>query len=179
MTSARPAAFTVVALGALLTACLDPAGPAAIEPPATSTTSASPAMEPASGDRGAVEDAYRAFWVVAHTLDDHPVGEWPRRLGAVTTEPLYPSLLRALVRQHESGIREYGRVRPHPMTVEVRGSVATVVDCQDASGAGEADTDTGLPRTAGESRTPIAASLRRGADGRWRVSEARQLDTTC
>jgi hypothetical protein len=36
-----------------------------------------------------------------------------------------------------------------------------------------------MPKTVGRARTPIAASLRRDADGQWRVSEAKELDSTC
>ena len=122
---------------------------------------------------------YRRFWTVAYTLDAYPPAEWSGRLSAVATEPLLPRLLSGLEAQHASGVREYGRVLPRLRTVEVRGDVATIFDCQDASGAGEAAVDTGLPKTVGDARTPIAASMRRGPDGRWRVSHAAQLDSTC
>lgn len=130
-------------------------------------------------DRDSATDAYLRFWSVAYSLDAHPVIEWRSRLAAVTTDPLLPQLLSALQAQHTSGIREYGQVRPQPVTVEVHGDLATVVDCQDASGAGEAYADSGMPKTVGRARTPIAASLRRDADGQWRVSEAKELDSTC
>jgi hypothetical protein len=147
-------------------------------PPTTPIASTSPATD-TSADRDAAADAYHRFWVVAYTLDSHPVAEWSIRLSAVAAEPLLPQLLDALKTQHASGVREYGQVQPHPVTVEVRGGVATIFDCQDASGAGEAYADSGLPKTVGQARTSIAASLRRGSDGRWRVSEAKQLDSAC
>ena len=142
------------------------------------TASTSPATDTAA-DRDAAADAYQRFWVVAYSLDAHPVAEWSERLGSVATEPLLPRLLDALKAQRASGIREYGEVRPRPVTVEVRAGVATILDCQDASGAGEAYAETGMPKTVGRPRTPIAASLRLGADGRWRVSQAKELDSTC
>lgn len=133
----------------------------------------------AAEERDNATDAYLHFWSVAYALDAYPVAEWPRRLGAVTTDPLFPRLLDALRAQHASGIREYGQVSPRLQTVEVHGDLATVLDCQDASGAGEAYADTGTPKTAGHARTPIAASLRRSPDGRWKVSTAKELDSTC
>lgn len=132
-----------------------------------------------AADRDAAADGYRRFWAVAYTLDAHPVAEWSTRLGAVATNPLLPKLLNALTAQHASGIREYGRVLPRLVTVETHGDIATIFDCQDASGAGEAYADTGLPKTVGDARTPIAASMRRGPDGHWRVSTAKQVDSSC
>ena len=143
------------------------------------TPSAAATITDLADDRDAASDGYRRFWVVAYTLDAHPVTEWSSRLGTVATEPLLPKLLDALRAQRASGIREYGRVLPRLVTVEIQGDVATIFDCQDASGAGEAQTDTGLPKTVGNARTPIAASMRRGPDGEWRVSEAKELDRSC
>ena len=85
-----------------------------------SPTPATPVPTPVAdvaANRDAVADAYRRFWVVAYTLDSRPVTEWPTRLAAVATEPLLPKLLHALKAQHASGIREYGQVRPRPVTV--------------------------------------------------------------
>lgn len=153
-------------------------GGSSISPPPTMATLI-PQVTDMAADRDAAADAYRRFWVVAYTLDSHPVGEWSGRLGSVATDPLLPRLLEALKAQHVSGIREYGQVRPRPVTVEVDGGIVTILDCQDASGAGEAYAETGMPKTVGRPRTPIAASLRLGADGRWRVSQAKELDSTC
>jgi hypothetical protein len=139
-----------------------------------------PAPVPATAsDRVAVATAYARFWATVYGLDDRPLDRWPALLAAVSTEPLLPRLLDGMRGQRQSGIREYGTVTTRPVTVAVHGAVATLLDCQDASGAGEAYLDSGLPTTVGQARTPIAAALRRGRDGRWRVSEARQLDTTC
>jgi hypothetical protein len=81
--------------------------------------------------------------------------------------------------QRAAGRRDYGVVVPHPSVVAVQGGRASVLDCQDASGSGELDLDTGLPQTVGGARMPLAGTLLRGADGRWLVSQLRHLDGSC
>ena len=172
----------------------DPASPATHRPaaPVAASTSHRPppstvdagaarptAVPPPLLDRAAVAAAYRRFWQTVYDLDNHPPHEWAGRLAAVTATPLLPRLLVGMRAQHESGVRQYGTVRTQPVTIEIHSDTATLLDCQDASGAGEARLDTGLPITVGQSRTPFAATLARGADGRWRVSDARQIDDTC
>lgn len=173
----------VVVLGVLLVGC----GPAPATAPASEPAPASSWLPPAARagppppatERAAVAAAYGRFWSTVYGLDDQPLDRWPALLAAVTADPLLPKLLKGMRAQRSSGVREYGSVVPRPVTVDVRGDVASLLDCQDASGAGEAYVDSGLPKTVGQARMPFAAALRRGADGRWRVSEARQLDGGC
>jgi hypothetical protein len=186
---AAVAVWTLVGCGG--PAASEPAvsGPAAGSLTASASRSPAPSMEdgrvPApgaastEGDHAAVAAAYQRFWSTVYDLDDQPLDQWAGMLAAVTTTPLFPRLLAGMQAQHESGIREYGTVRTHPVTIQVHGDTATLLDCQDASGAGEAHIDTGLPTTVGQSRTPFAAALRRGTDRRWRVADAQQLDDTC
>jgi hypothetical protein len=100
-------------------------------------------------------------------------------LAAVAAEPLLSRVLNGLDAQLTRGIRQYGLVKPRPRVVGLTARSASVVDCQDASGSGVLDVDTGLPRSRGADRTPVSAALVRGADGVWRVSEARYLDGPC
>jgi hypothetical protein len=127
----------------------------------------------------AVATAYRRFWVVAATLAGLPAGRWTSALSTVATEPLLTQVYDGLLAQRTAGRRDYGVVVPHPSVVVLQGGRASVLDCQDASRSGELDLDTGLPRTAGNARTPLAGTLARGSDGRWRVSQLRYLDSSC
>jgi hypothetical protein len=157
----------------------DPAGTSSTTPgrsvsgPATGTGLADPA------GRAAVLTAYRRFWRVAQHLDAHPQPQWAALLGPVAAEPLLSRLLAALRDRLRAGYRQFGDVRPRPVVVQLAADHAAVLDCQDAAAAGEIDTATGLPANTGQPRTPVAAALTRGADGRWRVSDARYLDGTC
>ena len=127
----------------------------------------------------AVVEAYRRFWTVVDGLGGQPVARWRVVLSTVAVEPLLSRLYDGYQEKYRAGVGEYGVVRPRPAVVGVRGGRASVVDCQDASMSGEIDTDTGMPRTVGRARTPVAATLVRGADGVWRLSDARYLDGSC
>ncbi len=97
----------------------------------------------------------------------------------VAAEPLLTRLIDGLQARIRAGYRQYGDVTPHVQVIEVHGGRASVLDCQDASRAGEVDIATGLPTNLGRARTPVAATLIQGSEGRWRVSDARYLDEEC
>jgi len=151
---------------------------AAASPPPTPAAAAVSSAAP-EADRAAVEAAYRRFWTVTAGMGRQPVARWRAVLSTVAVEPLLSRLYDGYQANYRAGVGEYGLVRPRPAVVGVRGGRASVVDCQDASMSGEIDTDTGLPRTVGGARTPVAATLVRGADGVWRLSDARYLDSSC
>jgi hypothetical protein len=132
-----------------------------------------------AGDRRAVTVAYRRFWTVVSTVDSQPRDRWPDLLAAVAAEPLLSRLLSGFQAQAAGGSRQYGEVVTRPTIVRLDAEHASIVDCQDASRSGLLDTGSGLPSTAGSSRAPVAATLQRGPDGGWRVSDARYLDGGC
>jgi hypothetical protein len=128
---------------------------------------------------GQILAAYQRFWLVAQRLDQQPPAHWPDLLAPVAAEPLLSRLLAALAGRVRAGYRQYGEVRVRPRLVAVHPDRASVLDCQDAGGAGEIDTATGLPTEVGAQRTPVAATLVRGSDAGWRVSDARYLPGDC
>jgi hypothetical protein len=130
-------------------------------------------------DRSAVVVAYRRFWVVAPRVEALPRPQWRRALARVAVDPLLTHVYEGLRAELASGSREYGMVVLHPTVVELRAGRALILDCQDASRSGVLDIATGLPRTVGDSHTPVAATLVRGRDGAWRLSEARYLPGPC
>jgi len=74
-----------------------------------------------------------------------------------------------------------GHVIPHVTRVVVRGSLARVYDCQDASHAALANSRTGqvIPGTRGSAHTYLIASLARGSDGRWRLTSLAHVAVPC
>jgi hypothetical protein len=126
-----------------------------------------------------IERAYRRFWTVAATLPDLPPARWLPALSTVATDPLLTQVYEGLQAQRRAGRRDFGTVVPHPRVVGLTGRTASLVDCQDASGSGELDLDSGLPTSVGAARTPLAATLRYGPGERWRVYALRYLDTEC
>jgi hypothetical protein len=179
----------LAAITTTLTGCQGPTRtPAATDAPSVSPTTAPPPAaaghlpppnQSPTAARTAVETAYRRFWTIASAVDSQPPSHWRPALATVAAEPLLSRILDGLTGLHAAGRRQYGHVTPHPTTIELSATTATLLDCQDASTSGEADTDTGLPASTGRPRTPVAAVLTRGADGRWRVSDARYLPDTC
>lgn len=158
-----------------------PQGPTASQRPAGTGDSTFPFPAPAASarDRSAAVVAYLRFWSVASTVDSQPRPRWRTLLAAVAVEPLLSRVLSGLDAQLAGGGRQYGVVRPRPVIVAQTTRSASVVDCQDASGSGVLDIDTGLPRSRGAARTAVSATLLRSPDGTWRVSDARYLDGPC
>ncbi len=190
--SARSWAIAVGVVGTalLLAGCarLDQPVPAATNAPSAAATQRPEAAAPTDhradsaippAERAVIEAAYRRFWTVTATLDTLPMARWRAALSTVATQPLLSRVYNGIETNYEAGIREYGVVHPRPAVVSVGGGRASVLDCQDASMAGEIDTDTGLPKTVGHARTPVAATLVRGPDSTWRLSDARYLDGPC
>jgi hypothetical protein len=140
---------------------------------------AQPSATAAPTSSAAIEKAYRRFWTVADTLADLPPNRWLPELSTVAADPLLTQIYQGLHTQRQAGRRDYGTVMPRPTVVAVQAATATVLDCQDASRSGELDIDTGLPTTVGNARTPLAATLTLGTEGRWRLSQLRYLDSSC
>lgn len=178
----RRLTVAVVPLVVVLVGCDGSASPAA--PTATGGTSAgqqSPATSPstAGNERSAVEAAYRRFWAVSWDVDKQAPERWRQLLAAVSVDPELTRLYAGTKAQHEAGIQLYGQVVPRPSVTRLAQGRAEVKDCQDASNAGQADAASGKRRTVGVARTPVAASLARGSDGVWRVSDVRYPGGSC
>jgi hypothetical protein len=154
-----------------------PVGPVATVPgPVPAATGVVVGSEP---DRAPILAAYGRFWAVAQRLDRNPVARWRPLLAPLAADPLLSRVLAALAGRVQAGYRQFGEVRVHPRLVAAAPERASVLDCQDASGAGEMDEATGLPTEVGAPRTPVAATLVRGADAAWRVADARYLPGGC
>lgn len=153
--------------------------PITVQPGSPSRAGGAGGERPTAADRSAVLLAYRRFWAAASTVDSRPLNEWRVLLASVASDPLLSSVLTGLRAQLDSGRRQYGVVRPRPTVVGLDRDRASIVDCQDASGSGVVDSDTGLAVSVGSAHTPVAAVLVRDRRGTWRVSEARYLDGGC
>lgn len=130
-------------------------------------------------DSAGVERAYRKFWTVAQAVDRQPPARWRPILATVAGEPLLDDLLDNLASNRDHGTVQYGTVTPRATVAQLLADRASVVDCQDASGSGEVDRETGAIQRIGAARTSVTAVLQRGADGVWRVTEARYRPDPC
>ncbi len=160
----------VLAAGALM-GC---SGGNTSSPPSSPNLSApSPPSSTSSSvdERQAVVTAYTQFWPRSVDAVERPESSWRRALAGIAAEPQLSTMVDAMQRQKAAGIATYGEVAVRISSVEVSGSTANVVDCQDGSHTGQADARTGAKKTVGVARMPVRAALiRDAADGKWKVS---------
>ncbi len=163
-----------VALAAVLaiSGCGGSSGAAQTPPPAPArlpTSAATPAPSPSPSPGAAVLAQYAAFWAAITPASRTPAEGRRAILTSYATDPELSRLLRGLLAAEAAGEGQYGAEVPHARVTSIRDDTASVADCQDASHAGRTSLATGKPITRGIARNPVRATLRRGADGRWRV----------
>lgn len=137
----------------------------------TSPTTTAKAAPAASADVPAVKSAYRRFLDVNSSFVRLPESRWRAELGRVATDPQLSFAIAVSRQQQRNGITLYGQTRPRGPKVTLRGGWhATLRDCADFSRTGQADSETGRPKTVGVARTPLEVTLVKGSDKQWRVS---------
>ena len=161
------AAAGVVLAAGLLASCASATPPAPAEEPAIAAPPQAQAGR--SGADGDVERAYERFWQVSRSLPQRPVERWRPELERVAAGPMAETILANLAQQRAAGIGLYGEIHPRITGVRLEGTRAVVTDCQDTSQSGQAEADTGKPRTVGVARNLTSGTLERGPDGTWRV----------
>lgn len=186
--SARWVTCGLAAVAAVISACqtspdMAPARRGSSGPPTPAVERLSPRATlapPTAVDRAAVEAVYRRYWQVSRTMDrDYPPRLWRRVLSEVAVDPARGIVLARAAEQTRNKVILYGTVAPRPVVILQGRARARVSDCQDASGAGQADARTGRRRTVGVARNPVTAVVVRGQDGRWRVASVSYLGGSC
>jgi hypothetical protein len=169
-------------VGWLLAGCTS-RSPAADPTPAGTPSAATPTASVSVPARVPVVDLvlaqYTAFWKTITPAAQAPASRRRAILAPVAADPELSRLLRGLVAAEAVGEGQYGVEVPRARVTNVRGATADVVDCQDASHAGKTNRRTGKPITRGVARNPVKATLRRGADGIWRVATVEFRGGTC
>lgn len=148
-------------------------------PPLPETAESATITTQQRSERDAVIDAYKEFWPQLTKASAQPEAEWPAVLAEVATDPQLSRSLAGIRQLRAQSRTIYGSVSERVSVVDVSGNKATLKDCQDASRSGQADATTGDPKTAGVERNPVTATLVRGADKGWRVSEILYPGGTC
>jgi len=132
-----------------------------------------------SDDSADVKVAYEKFWDIGNAVIRQDSAQWNGQLAAVATDPQLSRMLDNLKTLQSRSLTVYGATREHVTKIDVAGDVATVQDCQDASGTGQADAKTGEHKTVGVPRSPVSARMQRTTDGKWRVAEISYPGGTC
>ena len=142
--------------------------------PAVPGPSPSPSIDPPPGGglshpvtHPDVAYAWSALWSQSWPVDQLPASQWRPVLDQVASGPLVDQLVQRKTADFARGVRLYGQIQPHVTGIRVTGGQATVLDCQDASHAGQADAS-GTPKTVGIARTSVLGTLTRTESG-WRV----------
>lgn len=177
-----PLALTGAAVVPLLVAgCSgghDPA-PAAPSSPNLSPPSQAPTSS-RQDEQAAVEAAYTQYWPRSAQTPHQPEDTWHDAMAAIAVDPQLSTTLDAMHRNKSLGLTTYGDVTVRISSAEVTGETATVVDCQDASHAGQADATTGDRKTVGVPRMPVHATLVHDtADGQWKILQLDFPGGTC
>lgn len=134
---------------------------------------------PGVSPQEAVRTTYERFWRDTWHLDKEVAGQQKQVVDQVAVEPERSILLQGAQWHQAQGVTLYGDPVERVTDVTVRGDQATVADCQDGSKAGQADARSGQPKNVGVARNPVVATLTRGTDGVWRVSQIRYPGGEC
>lgn len=150
------------------------------EDPVAAATSASPSatLTPAS-DNEPILAAYREFFAAQTRISSAPAGERRVMLEPLATDPALSRVLRGMFAADELGEVGYGQEVLDPRVTNVDGDDAEIEDCQDTSGIGRKKRDNGKIVTRGTPEADVRATMRRGADGSWRVATVEYKDAAC
>lgn len=154
------------------------AAPTAVASPASPTPAATPSLLP-SPEEQALLAQYRGFWDNLAVAAAQP--PQPRRelLSRYAVAPALERILLTQQQQDARGERMYGVNVPNVVDLQIKGDTASVLDCQDATGAGYKDIQTGELKTAGVNPNPVRVGLLQGSDRLWRVSTIDFVDEGC
>lgn len=150
---------------------------ASTSPINTPKASASSSATPSSMAAAAVAAAYTGFFPAANAALRGIRGP----LGGYATGRFLDFQYRQLDNQRAQHLEPWGHVVAHITSIDIRRDKATVRDCQDASNAGLATGQTHqlIPELRGSAHRNLIAMLIRRGDGRWRLSNLRQLESMC
>ena len=164
---------------------LDLARPSTSPPPPsdgagpTSATTPRPPDAPAASEHERILAQYRKYFTAQTLLIRAPAAQRPALLAEVAVDPSYSRTLAGLAAADAAGETFYGEITLHPVVVSVNGRTAELRDCQDASARGRMMKDTGEKVTVGRDGDELLATMTRGDDGLWRMSQATYQSAQC
>ena len=138
-----------------------------------------PSNAAATQESEAVKSAYREFVSALERADSLPDTTRKQQLSTYMVDPQLSRVLKVVKEHRKDHLATYGSVIVHINSVSVDGGDATLRDCQDATNAGLRDTRTYKKINRGVRERHVEATLKKGADGRWRVSKHIILGEGC
>ncbi len=133
----------------------------------------------AQSETDAILAAYREFFARQTEISLAPRAERRTLLEPFTTDPALQRVLGGMFAADEMGEVGYGAPIVSPEVRRITGDTAEVVDCQDGREAGRKNIETGKITTRGAKQAKAVVTLKRGADGSWRVATIAFPDEPC
>lgn len=169
----------VIAVVVILSGCQASGGSSA-PPPISAKAASPPVPSPSSLSGGeAVVAVYRDLYSSGQLAERTPANGREPILARVAAQPLLNRMLRGIAALQATDRVTWGSPVIHTFNVAIKDDRATLHDCQDATGTGQADAKTGERLTHGKSGTHLVATLRKGKDGAWRISTLEQVKEPC
>jgi len=141
--------------------------------------STAPSNASTTSESEAVKTAYQDFVSALERADSLPDTTRKQQLSAYMADPQLSRVLKVVKEHKADHVATYGSVIVHINSVSVDRDEATLRDCQDATNAGLRDTRTDKKINRGVRERHVEATLKKGADGRWRVSKHIILGEGC
>lgn len=173
----------VGALGCGLAGCASNADGAATSLPSPSPSRTAPSTPPASpaDSQAALLSQYRKFWASLTPISRLPETERRLALSELAVDPALRSLLKGMQANDSAGEVFYGAhvTHPEPVPISPDGKTALVDDCQDSTGTGLANRLTLKPKTRGVRNNHVNVTMKKSADGAWRVAFVAYTKSPC
>ncbi|TDE32116.1 hypothetical protein [Actinomadura sp. 6K520] len=149
---------------------------------APSGSGSSSAGASSASPRDAIIASYQQYWDAGRKAATVPEDQARKLLEPVSTPKVMAAQLRGIRDIRAKRQEPWGKIVIRVYAVDITGSTAELGDCQDTSGAGLADSRTHqlIPGTRGSAKpVNFSVKLKRGADGRWRVSSIWAVEAPC
>lgn len=136
---------------------------------AAPSTTASPST-PAGDEKSAILAQYRAFYESLEPLSKTEYNARYEAMKKLAVDPELTQVMGAIATAQHFGEAYYGTPVLRPKIESLKGDTASILDCQDTSVNGRKKVATGEIVTAGRKNSYAQVTMKRGADGLWRVS---------
>ncbi len=143
---------------------------------ANASVTATPTTE---ADEAAILAAYREFFARQTEISMAPKEQRRLLLEPFTVDPALERVLRGMLAAEEIGEVGYGAPEVNPEVDRVDGDEATVLDCQDTREFGRKKVSGGELTTRGIKHATVVVTMKRGADGAWRVASVDYPEKPC
>ena len=171
MSDQRWRGATVLVAIIALSGCSDDGGVRVQSVPTPTASQATPSTVPSDfPEQVQILAQYRAFFAALAPASRATPANRLKLLQKVATEPVLTRTVGGMAASSAAGEVLYGQDIIRPELTKVDGTTAMLRDCQDSSGAGRMKASTGKKVTVGRKNDLALVTMKRGADGVWRVS---------